>query len=84
MSTPTDKSVMLALLSLDAYSRGDLPQLTYKDDIGLPDQVGNATVLANSKGMKGMENADIASFSASAYTWAVDLRVGSTQFCVLG
>lgn len=29
MSTPTDKNVMLALLSLDAYSRGNLPQLTY-------------------------------------------------------
>ena len=29
--TPTNKNVMLALLALDAYSRGDNPQLKYAD-----------------------------------------------------
>jgi hypothetical protein len=36
---PTYQDVLLALLSLDAYSRGNLPQLRYKDS-DLPDQVG--------------------------------------------
>ncbi|WP_275540458.1 hypothetical protein [Rhizobium tubonense] len=37
--TPTDTSVVLALLSLDAQSRGNLPKFQYKDS-DLPDQIG--------------------------------------------
>lgn len=40
--TPADKNAMLALLSLDARSRGNLPQLRYKDS-DLPDQIGTAS-----------------------------------------
>ncbi|MBB3137976.1 hypothetical protein FHS26_005744 [Rhizobium pisi] len=73
--TPTDKNVMLALLSLDAYSRGDIPQVTRKDGSALPNRIGNAEVAELSRNVLPA-TAAISGFSATAYHWTVG---GSTE-----
>ncbi|ULJ76829.1 hypothetical protein MF410_00100 (plasmid) [Rhizobium sp. C104] len=68
--TPTDKNVMLALLALDAYSRGDNPQVTDKDGNELSNRIGNAQVdKLSSDVLDG--TASISGFSATSYKWTV-------------
>ncbi len=69
--TPTDKNVMLALLSLDAYSRGENPQIKSRDGNPLPDMIGKAVVDRLSRDVLGA-TASTAGFSAASYKWAVD------------
>jgi hypothetical protein len=50
---PTQTDVMLALLTLDAYSRGTNPQLTYNQGTELSRQIGIATWTAGSDDIAG-------------------------------
>ncbi|NKL67436.1 calcium-binding protein [Rhizobium leguminosarum] len=66
----TDKNVMVALLALDAYSRGENAQLANIDGSPLSERIGNVQFVMSSDDME-MPGATIAGFNASAYQWTV-------------
>jgi hypothetical protein len=63
-STPTEQDVLLAILVMDAYSRGEIPKLLANQVAALPTTIGNANWIAHSDSMEG---ATAIGFSASKY-----------------
>lgn len=65
----THQDVMLAILAMDAYSRGPNAQLTYGGATRLAEQIGSAKWNEVSDDLPNGQTAVASGFSASAYTF---------------
>lgn len=80
---PTQKDVMLAILAMDTYSRGENPLLEYTPRVGLANSIGTAIFIESSDDLEKagkLAGAATVGFSASQYA----LTTGETVISYRG